>query len=186
MSYSKGIDCKRQNLQKQLQQEDDRSVKIMRMDFSNEHFRLWVLVNQLLRVIAKGRARETRLSGVTPAQFAVIWGIKTIGDSATSAQIGKMILRRPQAMTGLIRRMKEAGLVQEERRHGKRRKVTISLTPKGEESYEKAMGSEIIPDAFSALDDQECVQLYDYLKRVSDQAMKSLANRYAADFALIL
>jgi DNA-binding MarR family transcriptional regulator len=156
------------------------------MDSSNEYFRLWVLLNQLLRVVAKGRARETLSSGLTPAQFAVIWAIKTMSGAATSAAVGRTILRRPQAMTGLVRRMEEAGFVLRKGQSRKGEAVVLSVTKRGEEAYQKATESKIIPDAFLALDDKERAQLYGYLKRVRDQAMKSLANRYALDFALIL
>ncbi len=156
----------------------------MRMELSNDNFRLWVLLNQLMTVLAKGRAREILSSGLRPSQFAVIWAIKNMPDAATSAAVGRMILRKPQAMTGLLRRMDAAGLIQRKRRRGKGETVVLSVTEKGEEAFQKAIESQIIPDAFLTLDDKERAQLYSYLKRIRDQATKSLANKYAADFAI--
>ena len=157
----------------------------MKMDISDERYQAWVGVNQLLGVISKGRALETRESGLSPAQFAVIMAIKNTPENLTSARIGRILLRKPQAMTGLIRRMEASGLITK-KTQGNKGEIVISVTKKGLDVYEQAAYSDIIPDAFSSLDAAELAQFLNLSTKVRDQATKSLASKYATDIANLM
>jgi len=97
-----------------------------------------------------------------------------------------MIMRRPQVMTGLTRRMVTAGLIKRNKQSHKGEAVTFSVTEKGDKIYQQVIDSKIIPDAFSELNDEERTQLFANLKKVRNQAMKSLADKYALDSSHIV
>ena len=58
---------------------------------------------------------------------------------ATQCDIAEACLIKPPTLTGILAKMEDAGLVLRERRENDRRKLLVSLTPKGRETGAKVL-----------------------------------------------
>src|SRR4030066_1862107 len=74
-------------------------------------YNLWVLLHQVSDIIFNAREAKLQKHGSPATQAEFLFVIKAIGDKVTPAQISRMMFRRPHSVSGIIERMKKAGLV---------------------------------------------------------------------------
>ncbi|MFI5356803.1 MAG: MarR family winged helix-turn-helix transcriptional regulator [Opitutales bacterium] len=92
-----------------------------------------------LRLFQHFSAEAARRSGLSPGQHQALVALKGFGDDAgqTVGEIARRLLLQPHSAVGLVDRLAQGGLVRRRPDAGDRRRVRVTLTPKGERVLER-------------------------------------------------
>ena len=128
-------------------------------------YNLWVLLHQVSDIIFNAREAELQQHGLPATQAEVLFVVKAIGDKVTPAQISRMMFRRPHSISGIIDRMKKAGLVKKTKNLERKNLVRITLTEKGQQAYKQALKRKSVQKIMSALSEEERKKLKSLLEK---------------------
>ena len=130
------------------------------------------VVRELVRTyqaFATRSGRHVGGLGLTPAQFDVL---STLGNTSgmTFKELGERTLITKGALTGIIDRMEEKGLVRRVASRDDRRSMLAQLTPKGETLFEEVFPTHIryLRERFMRLTESEHKELVRLLKKLTD------------------
>jgi DNA-binding MarR family transcriptional regulator len=92
-----------------------------------------------LRRFLRFSEKAARACGVTPQQHQLMLGIAGFaeGGTATISELAEFLQERNNSVVGLVERAVESGLVRRQNGATDRRRVMVSLTPRGEEILSK-------------------------------------------------
>ncbi len=137
-------------------------------------YKLWVLLHQTRDAIRKARERDLRQVGISFIQAGVLACVKSLGNSATPANLSRWLLRERHTISELINRMVKEGLVRKVKDLDKKNLVRVALTDKGEQAYENSIKRESIHKIMSSLSEEEHRQLNLCLRKLLDKTLKEL------------
>jgi DNA-binding MarR family transcriptional regulator len=142
----------------------------------DDYFYLWVLIAQTRDALTRARERDHARYEVTNERRAVLYIIDRNGGAATPVEIARDLFRELHSVTGLLKRMEDAGLVSRHKGSG-RSKVEVRLTDKGREVLEASSLLETDERIFSVLTKRERERLAHYLLKVRGRALEDLGIR---------
>ncbi len=132
-------------------------------------------------------SRGLMVDGLTASQFSTLKVLRIHGPLALR-EIAKYILKSGGNMTIVVDNLERDGLVTRERDTQDRRIVYVSLTPQGEQVFDRIYPEHLerIRNAMGALSDQECDQLMVLLDKLSpqEQPVDCVSVEAATDFAV--
>ena len=128
-------------------------------------------------------SRGLAIDGLTASQFSAMKVLRIHGKLA-QRDIAKYILKSGGNITVIVDHLEKQGLVTRDRDTIDRRIVYVSLTSKGESSFDALYPDHIqrIRKAMAPLTDAECVRLTELLQKVSRQGIE-IACAPASEFA---
>lgn len=109
-----------------------------------EGYRVMMALDATYRSVYKLRDRTCKREGLHGTQMEVMAHIRYLGEAASPTVIAGIMNRDPHAISQLISRMCDAGLVQKTVRPENKRSVKLSLTKFGEESYVAAKNKNVL------------------------------------------
>jgi len=139
----------------------------------DEYFLLWVLIAQTKDAIARAREREYSRFGLNNERRAILYILENSGGHATPVDIARELFRELHSVTGMLKRMEDAGLVSRHKGTG-RSKVEVRLTDHGREVLDMSRGTEIDKKIFSVLTKRERERFGSYLWKVRCSVLKDL------------
>jgi DNA-binding MarR family transcriptional regulator len=139
----------------------------------DEYFLLWVLIAQTKDAIARAREREYARWDINNERRAVLYIIENNGGHATPVEIARELFRELHSVTGLLKRMEDAGLVTRHKGSG-RSKVEVRLTDSGRDVLDQSRDAETDKRVFSVLTKRERERLALYLWKVRGRVLKDL------------
>jgi DNA-binding MarR family transcriptional regulator len=154
-------------------------------EFLDPDFNLWILLAQTRALLFSAGEQELAQHGISLMQGWTIFTVKAIGQKATPAEIARWLGREPHTVSSLLSRMMEMGLVKKEKDLSKRNLVHISLTPKGEGIYHRAIGMGSIHAILAGLSVEERLQLRLLLEKLRSQAQKQLGRKYILPYEAV-
>jgi DNA-binding MarR family transcriptional regulator len=154
-------------------------------EFLDPDFNLWILLAQTRALLFSAGEQELAQFGISLMQGWTIFTVKAIGKEATPAEIARWIGREPHTVSSLLSRMVEMGLVKKEKDLDKKNLVHISLTPKGESIYRKAIGIKSIHAIMAGLSEEERQQLRLILEKLRSKAQKKLGRKYVLPYEAV-
>jgi MarR family transcriptional regulator, organic hydroperoxide resistance regulator len=157
-------------------------VKMNSMLSTDQDYNLWVLLRQTRDAMVKARERELEKYGISSIQAAVLFTIQAIGAEATPAEISRRLVREPHSVSGLLNRMERQGLITRVKDLPKRNMVRVVMTDKGREAYEQSTKRLSMHEIMSVLSEAERNQMWGYLERLRDKAMKLAGIGYELPF----
>lgn len=109
-----------------------------------------------------------RISDLTPPQFAALAKLADVGDTSQN-QLGSLIAMDAATVKGVIDRLKARGLVELTRHDMDRRRLTVRLTPRGQETIERLapLAEEITTETLQPLSRKEVTTLLRLLSRIT-------------------
>jgi len=115
-------------------------------------------------------SRGLMVDGLTASQFSTLKVLRLHGPLALR-EIAKYILKSGGDMTIVVDNLERDGLVVRDRDTEDRRIVYVSLTPKGEELFDRIYPEHLerIRTAMGGLSEEECEQLMNLLAKLSPQ-----------------
>jgi DNA-binding MarR family transcriptional regulator len=142
----------------------------------DDYFYLWVLIAQTRDALARARERDYARFELTNERRAVLYIIDRNGGAATPVEIARDLFRELHSVTGLIKRMDDAGLVSRHKGTG-RSKVEVRLTERGREALEASRLAETEERIFSVLTKRERERLAHDLLKVRNRVLDDLGIR---------
>ncbi len=150
---------------------------------NDQDYALWLLLLKVRRCISKTRGRELSPYDITPEQAEVLFIVQALSNRTTPAEISRLTFREPHTVSLLVSGMQKKGLVTRVRDMDKKNMIRIVITEKGQEAYNQSSRRTAIHNIMSALSEAERQQLMSLLQRLSDRALKELAEYYKPPFA---
>ena len=150
--------------------------KIMKNDINGDMIYLWTVLHQARDAIFKFREKELQKIGISTAIAEVLFIVQTIGYRATPTEISRHLLREFHSVSSILSRMEKKGLVKKVNDLERKKMVRIYITDKGKQVYHEAKKRDSILDILSCLSETEVTQLASPLKKLRDEAIKSLGT----------
>ena len=143
---------------------------------SDRFFNLWVLLLQTRDAIYNARHDELRQYGMSPREAGTLRAIYSIGEKTTPAKISRWLYRRPHTIAGMLMRMQKKGLIKRSKDLEAKNLIRISLSEEGKKAHNKALKRESINRIFNTLTDEERDNLFLYLTKIRDAALKETGD----------
>ena len=99
--------------------------------------------------------------------------IVALGGQSTAAEISRLLFRKINSVTEMLKRMELDGLIERVKNSG-RSKITVKLTDKGKETYNQSLKNRADKKILSVLSKKQREQLAAYLRQIRDEAAREL------------
>lgn len=143
----------------------------------DQDYVLAMLLRQTSDAMVRARQLELVEVRVTTIEAATLLAIDNLGERATPAGIARWVLRRPNSMSALLKRMEKDGLVVRARDLERKNLVRMALTDYGRETLQKVSVRTSIHAVFGALSGEERRALRDVLLHVRAVALGLLHEK---------
>ena len=143
---------------------------------ADEFFYLWVLMAQTRDALLRARERDYARFGVTNERAAILFIIDSRGGHATPVEIARDFFRELHSVTGLLKRMQEAGLISRHEGPGRSR-FEVRLTDEGRRVLERSLLNESDKRILSVLTKRERERLAFLLEKVRGKGLEDLGIR---------
>jgi len=136
----------------------------------------WIAIYQAYNAIFKLTELTLLPHGLSLPQLHLLSVLKGAGETLTTGEISRAMVRQSQTMTGLLDRLEEPGLVERVFDRRDRRKTWVRLTEKGERKLEEAspVATGLAEELSSVLTDQELQELQATVEKLRGAAMDRL------------
>ncbi len=141
---------------------------------TNSDIRLIGMMKQATDALFKVRQKELKKFGITPEQSGALAVIYALEGQATAAELARILFRKPNSMTILLRRMEKQGMIKKTPDKRQKNIIRLSLTPKGRQAHMRSTKVNSAGRIFSKLSETRQRQLWTSLEKIRDQALKSL------------
>ncbi len=148
----------------------------MKNDINGDMIYLWTVLHQARDAIFKFREKELQKIGISTAIAEVLFTIEDIGYRATPTEISSHLVREFHSVSSILSRMEKKGLVKKVNDLERKNLVRIYITDEGKQVYHEARKRESILNILSCLSETEVMQLALPLKKLRDDALKSLGT----------
>jgi DNA-binding MarR family transcriptional regulator len=145
-------------------------------DKFNKYFEIWEILARTQHAIYNARELQLREYDITPDQAYILLRIHQLNNKATQAQIANFIFRKQNTVSINVKRMEKQGWLKRNANKNQKRNVTLSLTKKGEEIYNKTLNRETIINIMSSLSMEQIEQLRSYLEILFTAAANELVK----------
>jgi len=141
----------------------------------------WITIYQAYNAVYKLTELALLPHGLSFPQLHLLSILKGAGETLTTGEISRAMVRQSQTMTGVLDRLEEPGLVERVFDRRDRRKTWVRLTEKGERKLEEAFpaASRLAEEVSSVLSDQELQGLQVEMGKLRGAAMDRLAAALA-------
>lgn len=146
--------------------------------YSDESYRLAVLLGRTRDALTKARRNELSPLGISPMAASALSIIQAIGRPVRTAELSRWLFREHHSVLGLIERMQRKGLVT--RNEGV--KEGVVLTEKGRQVCKVSAQREVIHRVFASLSKEQHRQLRSCLEILWDAAAKELGSQSRPPF----
>jgi DNA-binding MarR family transcriptional regulator len=147
-----------------------------KQDRSDKYFELWELLARTQHAIYTARERQLREYGITPDRAYILLRVHQLKNKATQAQIAYFIFRKANTVSVNVKRMENQGLLKRNIKRNGKGGITLSLTKKGNEIYQKTLNREPIDNIMSGLSAEQVKQLSSCLETLFVAAANELAR----------
>jgi DNA-binding MarR family transcriptional regulator len=106
---------------------------MMRGRVQEQQYRALAEFRYLMRSFLRGSDADARKAGLEPQQYQLLLAVRGLapGEEATIQALANRLLLRHHSVVELIDRLEQNGYVARTRSQGDRRRVFVSLLPKG-------------------------------------------------------
>ncbi len=143
----------------------------------DERHALWQLLRRTARAVGKAREKELQelgISGEMAEMLLTMVTIAALGRDAIPATIAKSLLLEPHSVSQQLSKMEKMGLVYKVRNLERKNLIHIELTEAGREVLRQSDRKRITRKILSVLTDDERHQMWIWLAKVRDAAIKEL------------
>jgi len=137
-------------------------------------YKLLALLRQTTDAVFKVRQKELKVIGVTPEQSAALAVIHALGDNAIASEVSRVLFRKPNSITILLRRLEKQGLIKKKPDKYRKNVIKLSLTDKGMKCYLSASKLDGVRDIMNQLPLKQRQQLWVYLEKIRNSALENV------------
>ena len=133
-------------------------------DAAGQYYSLWILLNHTRHAIYRARDGELGKFGISAEQARLLYVVKSLGENATPTEISKRVFRQSHTISSLVSRAEAKGLLERGKDPKSKKKVMITLTPRGQEILDEAKKMESLQKIWSGLSETDLQQLEKILR----------------------
>jgi len=137
-------------------------------------YQLLALLRQTNDALFKVRQKELKSLGITPEQSAALAVIHALGDHAIASEVSRVLFRKPNSMTILLRRLEKQGLIKKTPDPARKNVIKLSLTAKGQKCYLGASKLNDVSNIMFKLTEKQRKQLWESLEKIRNNALQSV------------
>jgi DNA-binding MarR family transcriptional regulator len=132
------------------------------------------MMKQTTDALFKVRQKELKKFGITPEQSGALAVIYALEGQATAAELSRILFRKPNSMTILLRRLEKQGMIKKTPDKRQKNVIRLSLTVKGRQAHMSSSRVNSLGRILNKLSDAKQRQLWTSLEKVRNQALKNL------------
>jgi MarR family transcriptional regulator, organic hydroperoxide resistance regulator len=150
-------------------------TKRIKNDAGQDYKKLRILIRQLSTLITKARDRELAGFGFTSVQSAVLFHLVHEDKNITIGMLADLMLIESHTASGLVKRMEEQGLIKILKPKGHRNRRYLTITKKGQLSYEKSEEASAIDELISHIPSLQRKETIKCLQTLREMIIKHLS-----------
>jgi DNA-binding MarR family transcriptional regulator len=135
-------------------------------DAMKEDYDLWRLFSSAHQVVSYASEKQLRGYGFSHEIAALLSAIFLLGNDIMPIDLARLMRRKPQTITGILRRMEVKGLIKKTRDANKKNIIRLSLTEKGLIAYQRASMVDVYHKVFGTLQAEKRRTLVDILNEI--------------------
>jgi DNA-binding MarR family transcriptional regulator len=139
-----------------------------------ESYRLFSLLRQTADSVLKAREAELKKYNISPEQAAALVCIRSLDNKATPAELSRWLFRKRNSITILLNRMHKLGLISKNINKDRKNSITIRLTKKGYDAYQKSIEFLAFRSIIEVLPEGKRKQLWQLLQTIRLKVFKDL------------
>jgi len=136
---------------------------------------------QTRHIFFEARTKELREYDISVIQATALFVVETLGEKATIGEIARWLIRQPNTVSEIIKRMEVKGLVIKFP-DPERKRVMVELTERGIEACHQSKKRESVYKIMSCLSQEERQQLKLTLTKLRDRARKEIVAESTPPF----
>ena len=135
-------------------------------DAMSQDYDLWRLFSSAHQALSYASEKQLRGYGFSHEIAAVLSAIYLLGNDIMPIDLARLMRRKPQTITGILRRMETKGLIKKTRDPNKKNIIRLSLTEKGLRAYQQASLVDVYHKVFGTLQADKRRTLIDILNEI--------------------
>ncbi len=143
---------------------------------------LYQLIRLTVRIIYKARQRELEEYGISLEISSALSAIDRLGQHATPKMIAEQRFLERNTASDQLTRLERQGFVQKVRDLGRKNRVRVTLTEKGQEALSRAMIRRSITSVMSVLERGEQEELWFLLSKLRARALEQLEKEASLSY----
>ena len=149
-----------------------------KMEMTQES-RLLILLFQVQHQVFEAIESELWQHGISTQQVLALFVMRSLGGSATTVELTRWLLRRPNSISAMLTRMEKNGLVAMEGNPGRKGAMKATVTDKGSQVFDTVWGrlSDYSERVTSSLTSENKESLGSYLESLRDKAFQEASSR---------
>jgi DNA-binding MarR family transcriptional regulator len=144
----------------------------------DEDFNLWIMMSQAVDASLTIRQKELDKFGISAPESAVLGFLllsEQLPDQKTTiVELTKWMVRSPNSISELIKRMEKKGLIKKVRNPIKKTEVKLAITEKGREIHKQSLNRKVIHEILSSLNNEDRQNFWIILGKVRNFSFKKL------------
>jgi DNA-binding MarR family transcriptional regulator len=143
-------------------------------DAMSQDYDLWRLFSSAHQILSYASEKQLRSYGISHEIAALLSAIYLLGEDIMPIDLARVMRRKPQTITGIIRRMEVKGLIKKTRDANKKNIFRLSLTEKGLNAYKKASLIDVYHKVFGNIQGEKRRILVDLLNDFKSRIPENL------------
>jgi DNA-binding MarR family transcriptional regulator len=141
----------------------------------DKEYDIWILLSRVYHLIAMLRKLELSKYDILPVQSYILFVIKALGDEPTPSKISEYVYQQRTSISDILNRMLKQGLIKKTSNANSKKRVIVTITPKGEKALAISRNRVYLHTVMESLDDDMKKQLESGLELLRDSAINELS-----------
>jgi DNA-binding MarR family transcriptional regulator len=141
----------------------------------DKEYDIWILLSRVYHLIAMLRKLELSKYNILPVQSYILFIIKALGNETTPSKISEYVYQQRSSISDILNRMVKQGLIRKTNKSGGKKRVIVTLTPKGEKALSLSRNREYLHKVMSSLNEDKKQQLESSMEILRDSAINELS-----------
>lgn len=142
-----------------------KSLKLSRNELA------WATLFRTATVVQRARELELAPLGISTIQAGVLYVLAVADRPPTPSQLARVLYREPHSMSALVNRMEKQGLIEKSEDPQQSNLVRVSLSKKGQETFEAQWNKKLTNNITACLSEEELSALENSLQKMHDRAI---------------
>jgi len=139
-----------------------------------ENQKTYLRMQTVTAVLERARNLELAKIGLNIPQASVLYCLKVSEEPMTPMKLSRMMHKQPHTVSALVHRMEAQGLVTTKKDLKRKNWLRVSLTKKGEESFQRWLTATSVPDVMRCLSKRERDMMYTVSQKLHSKGRELL------------
>lgn len=142
----------------------------------DKEYDIWILLSRVYHLIAMLRKLELSKYDILPVQSYILFIIKALGSDPTPSKISEYVYQQRTSISDILTRMVKQGLIKKTNNANSKKRVIVTITPKGEKALEISKNRVYLHKVLATLSDEDKKNLESGLELLRDSAVNELSS----------